>query len=90
MVKINFDATANGRKMSFGLVARDHDGFVLNGRVGVMNKNVKGEWAELHALEESISFARTKNWLKLEFESNCVSLVNQLNRTKADFSTMGH
>ncbi|MBA0873614.1 hypothetical protein Goshw_004708 [Gossypium schwendimanii] len=90
VVKINFDATANGRKMSFGLVARDHDGFVLNGRVGVMDKNVKGEWAKLHALEESISFSQTKNWLKLEFESNCISLVNRLNRTKADFSTMGH
>ncbi|KAK5776437.1 hypothetical protein PVK06_044396 [Gossypium arboreum] len=34
VVKINFDASPNGRKMSFGLVARDHDGFVLGGRAG--------------------------------------------------------
>ncbi|MBA0602825.1 hypothetical protein Gorai_002992 [Gossypium raimondii] len=60
--------------MSFGLVARDHNGFVVNGRAGVMDKNVKGEWAELHALEESISFARTKKLLKLEFESDYVNL----------------
>lgn len=80
VIKINFDTTTNGRKMSFGLVARDHDGFVLGGRAGVLEKNVQAEWAELHALEESIRFARTKNWLKLEFEADCVSLVNRLNR----------
>ncbi|MBA0707999.1 hypothetical protein Golax_019995, partial [Gossypium laxum] len=68
VVKINFNATANG----------------------VIDKNVQAEWAEVHALEESINFAMTKNWLKLVFESDCVSLVNQLNRTKANFSTMGH
>lgn len=90
MVKINFNTIANGRKMSFGLVARDHDGFVLGSRASVKDKNVQAEWAELHVLEESISFARTKNWLRLEFESDCVSLVNQLTRMKADFSTMGH
>ncbi|MBA0568201.1 hypothetical protein Golob_005710 [Gossypium lobatum] len=61
VVKINFNITANGKKMSFGLVARDHDGFVLGGRAGVMDKNVQAEWADLHALEEIISFARTKN-----------------------------
>ncbi|KAG8499217.1 hypothetical protein CXB51_005653 [Gossypium anomalum] len=76
--------------MSFGLVARNHDSFVLSGWVGVLEKNVQAEWAELHALEESFNFARTRNWLKLEFEFDCVSLVNWLNRMKADFSTMGY
>lgn len=90
VVKINFDATTNGRKMSFRLVARDHDDFVLGGRAGVWDKNVQAEWAELHALEESISFAQKKIWLKLKFESNYISLVNRLNRTKANFSTMSH
>ncbi|MBA0661886.1 hypothetical protein Goklo_006116 [Gossypium klotzschianum] len=90
VVKINFNTTANGRKMSFGLVAKDHDGFVLGGRASVMDKNVQAKWAELHVLEESISFARTKNWLRLEFESDYVSLMNRLTRMKADFSTMGH
>ncbi|MBA0729358.1 hypothetical protein Golax_023381 [Gossypium laxum] len=41
VIKINFDATTNGRKMSFRLVARDHDGFVLGGRAGVLEKNVQ-------------------------------------------------
>ncbi|KAG8489183.1 hypothetical protein CXB51_017231 [Gossypium anomalum] len=29
VIKINFDATITGNKMSYGVVARDHDGFVL-------------------------------------------------------------
>ncbi|MBA0573770.1 hypothetical protein Golob_001027 [Gossypium lobatum] len=41
VIKINFDATTNGRKMSFGLVARDHDGFVLGGRASVLEENVQ-------------------------------------------------
>ncbi|MBA0843757.1 hypothetical protein Goarm_000917 [Gossypium armourianum] len=90
VIKINFDATTNGKKMSFRLVARDHDGFVLGERAGVLEKNVQAEWVEMHALEESIRFARTKNWLNLEFEADCVSFVNRLNRPKANFSTMGH
>ncbi|KAK5843388.1 hypothetical protein PVK06_005844 [Gossypium arboreum] len=90
VVKINFDATMNGRKMGFVLVARDHDGFVLGGQTGVLEKNVQAEWAELHTLEKSFSFVRTRNWLKLEFESDCISLVNRLNRMKVDFSTMGY
>ncbi|KAL1145041.1 hypothetical protein V6Z11_A11G271400 [Gossypium hirsutum] len=31
VVKINFDANTTGRKMCFGIVVRDHDGFVLGG-----------------------------------------------------------
>ncbi|KAK5812336.1 hypothetical protein PVK06_027765 [Gossypium arboreum] len=90
MVKINFNTTTNGRKKNFGFVARDHDGFILGDRAGVWDKNVQAEWAELYALKESMSFARAKNWPKLEFESDCISLVNRLNRTKAEFSTMGY
>ncbi|KAG8498658.1 hypothetical protein CXB51_004994 [Gossypium anomalum] len=90
MVKINFDANTNGRRICFGVVARDHDGFVLGGRAGVLEKNVQAEWAELHALEESIKFAQTKNWTKLIFESDCVSLINRLNKANVDLSTMGY
>ncbi|MBA0688485.1 hypothetical protein Goari_006269 [Gossypium aridum] len=90
VVKINFDATATGRKMSFSLVARDHDGFVLGGRADVLDRNVQAEWAKLYVLEESINLARAKNWLRLEFESNYASLVNRLSKTNVDFSTMGY
>ncbi|KAK5839648.1 hypothetical protein PVK06_008466 [Gossypium arboreum] len=90
VVKINFDATITGKKMSYRLVARDHDGLVLSGRAGVLDKNVQVEWAKLQALEESISSAQSKNWSKLEFEFYCVSLVNHFNKKNDDITTMGH
>ncbi|MBA0566934.1 hypothetical protein Golob_011706 [Gossypium lobatum] len=65
VVKINFDAAVNGQKMSFGLVAMDHDGFVLGWRAGFLDRNVQAEWVELHALAESNNLARAKNWLRL-------------------------
>ncbi|MBA0624613.1 hypothetical protein Godav_009943, partial [Gossypium davidsonii] len=36
MVKINFDAVVKDRKMSFGIIARDHDCFVLGRHAGVL------------------------------------------------------
>ncbi|MBA0857117.1 hypothetical protein Goshw_007727 [Gossypium schwendimanii] len=90
MVKINFDAAVKDRKTSFGIIARDHEGFVLGGRAGVLNRNYNAEWTELYALEESIKLARENTWVRLEFESDCASLINHLRRPNIDFSTMGH
>ncbi|MBA0866096.1 hypothetical protein Goshw_017857, partial [Gossypium schwendimanii] len=89
-VKINFDAAVKDRKTSFGIIARDHDGFVLGRRAGVLNRNYNAEWAELYALEESIKLARDNTWVWFEFESDCASLINRLRRLNVDFSTMGH
>lgn len=80
----------NRRKICFGIVARDHEGFVLGGQAGVLEKKVQAECAELHAPEESIIFAQTKSWTKLIFESDCVGFINRLNKIKIDYSTMGH
>ncbi|KAL1066788.1 hypothetical protein V6Z11_D12G085400 [Gossypium hirsutum] len=55
VVKINFDAVVNRGRMSFGIVVRDHEGFVLGGRAGVM---------------ENLELEREKRWLKLELESD--------------------
>ncbi|MBA0850573.1 hypothetical protein Goshw_001810, partial [Gossypium schwendimanii] len=50
-IKINFDASVHGKLAYYGLVARDADGFVLGGRMGYVNKEMKVEWAELMAME---------------------------------------
>ncbi|MBA0804900.1 hypothetical protein Gohar_004455 [Gossypium harknessii] len=70
--------------MSFGLVARDHDGFVLEGRAGVLEINTGAEWAELQALAESMELAREKRWLKLELESDCANLTSRCYNKAAD------
>lgn len=58
MLKINFDASIHGKKVHYGLVARDADGFVHGGRMGFVDKEMPIEWAELQAMEESLKVAR--------------------------------
>ncbi|KAG8501277.1 hypothetical protein CXB51_003369 [Gossypium anomalum] len=90
VVKINFDATILSNQMWFSLVARDNDGFVLGGRMGTVNKEMNVERTEMQAMEESIKFARTNKWDKLELESNYASLVNRFCKKDLDLTTMGH
>ncbi|XP_012435428.1 uncharacterized protein LOC105762054 [Gossypium raimondii] len=89
-VKINFDAAVKDRKTSFGIITRDHEGFVMGGRARVLNRNYNAEWAELYALEESINLAKDNSWARVDFESDCASLVNRLRRPNVDLSTLGH
>lgn len=56
----------------------------------MLNRNYNTEWAELYMLEESINLARDNSWARVEFESDCASLVNRLRRPNVDLSTMGH
>ncbi|KAK5843365.1 hypothetical protein PVK06_005819 [Gossypium arboreum] len=90
VIKVNFDATVNGTKTCYDLVARYHDGFVLGRRFDTMDKDIQIEWAEMLVLEESISFARSKSWSKLEFETDDVSLVNHFKNKKFDLTTISH
>ncbi|MBA0798371.1 hypothetical protein Gohar_008964 [Gossypium harknessii] len=53
-------------------------------RAGVLDFNAKAEWAELQVLAESMELARAKRWLKLDFESDYVNLVNRLKRAVAE------
>ncbi|KAK5802655.1 hypothetical protein PVK06_030267 [Gossypium arboreum] len=57
VVKINFDASVHGKKVCYGLVARDSDGFVHGGWMGVVDKEMQIEWVEMQAMEESIKVA---------------------------------
>lgn len=89
-IKINFDAAVYGMSAWYGLVARDADGFVHGGRMGFVNKELHTEWAELQAMEESIYFARSKNWNSVELESDYASLVNRFNCRQEDLTMLGH
>ncbi|XP_012442051.2 uncharacterized protein LOC105767072 [Gossypium raimondii] len=89
-LKINFDAAVKDRKTSFGIIARDHEGFILGGRAGVLNRSYSAEWAEFYALEESVNLAKENLWARVDFESDCASLVNRLRRPNVDLSTLGY
>ncbi|MBA0804899.1 hypothetical protein Gohar_004454, partial [Gossypium harknessii] len=57
VLKINFDASTHGKKVYYGLVARDADGFVHGGRMGFVDKKMPIDWAELQVMEESLRVA---------------------------------
>ncbi|KAH1063823.1 hypothetical protein J1N35_028810 [Gossypium stocksii] len=88
--KINFDATIHGKKVYYGLIARNSDGFVLGGLMGNVDKEMQIEWAEMQAMEESIRVARSNNWSYLKLESDCASLVNRFNKRDSDLTMLGH
>ncbi|KAG8503066.1 hypothetical protein CXB51_000824 [Gossypium anomalum] len=87
-MKINFDAAVSEKKMSFGMIARDSDGFVLGS--GIVETNTQAEWTEIKAFKESILFAINRNFSDVLFEADDVSMVNQINKRDKDITMMGH
>ncbi|KAK5802894.1 hypothetical protein PVK06_030523 [Gossypium arboreum] len=61
-----------------------------SGRMGVVDKEGRSEWVELMALEESIYFARSKRWNKVDLKTDYVSLVNHFINRDIDLTTFGH
>ncbi|MFQ6629462.1 hypothetical protein Gotur_007532, partial [Gossypium turneri] len=51
---------------------------------------VNSEWAELDALIGGISFARSLNLNKVNFEMDCTSVVNRVRKARADITFLGH
>lgn len=88
MVKINFDAVVSEKKMSFGMIARNSDGFILGG--AIVEINTQAEWTEIKAFKESILFAINRNFSDVLFEADNVSMVNQINKRDKDITMMGH
>ncbi|MBA0654146.1 hypothetical protein Goklo_021216, partial [Gossypium klotzschianum] len=85
-MKINIDVAVSSKKMGHGMIARDSDGFVLGG--GVIDMDMHAEWAELKALEESLNFTRAFNFHKVQFETDCVSLLNRINKRGQDITLL--
>ncbi|MFQ6643582.1 hypothetical protein Gotur_018502, partial [Gossypium turneri] len=79
-----------GKKVFYGLVAKDADGFVHGGWMGFVDKELPIEWAELLAMEESLNFSRLNNWKNLALESDCTSLVNRFNKRNNDLTLLGY
>ncbi|KAG8488392.1 hypothetical protein CXB51_016552 [Gossypium anomalum] len=84
IVKINFDAVVSPKNIGVGMIVRDSDGFVLGGGGSVTDAKMTAAWAKFKALEESIKFAKALNIQKVYIETDCVSLVNRINRRGQD------
>ncbi|KAK5810896.1 hypothetical protein PVK06_026213 [Gossypium arboreum] len=88
-VKINVDATVSNGRMGFGVIARDDEGFVVDGYGGSKESTLNSEWAELLALEEGVQLARKLKLQRLVFESDNASIVNKIGRNGQDITILG-
>ncbi|MBA0563904.1 hypothetical protein Golob_008865 [Gossypium lobatum] len=57
---LNFDAVVAPNRTSYGMIARDKDGFVIGGGGGFKEEVLTVEWAEIYAPEESLKLAKTE------------------------------
>ncbi|XP_052486359.1 uncharacterized protein LOC128041079 [Gossypium raimondii] len=90
VIKINFDATVGENSTGYGMVIRDEDGFVLGGGGGFKEGRRSVEQAECMAFEESIKLACSLNIKDhVLFETDHVGLVNRLNNSANDITTIG-
>ncbi|MBA0701132.1 hypothetical protein Goari_020704, partial [Gossypium aridum] len=69
---------------------QDWEGFLLGGCASVKGNHMSVEWVELDALIEGITMARSYNFDKIIFESDCVSLVNHFRKNHVDITILGH
>lgn len=49
VIKINVDAACNNDEVGIGVLTRDHEGFVLGGRMHYSSKTTHCTWAEAEA-----------------------------------------
>ncbi|MBA0612523.1 hypothetical protein Godav_013119, partial [Gossypium davidsonii] len=88
-IKINIDAAVFDSVVGIGIIARDHDGFVLGGRTIFLDLKMDIECAEVGALKEGIMWTRNNNVTRAVFKTDCASLVNRLKSRKEDLSIFG-
>jgi hypothetical protein len=90
-VLVNFDATifeASGC-MGTGVIITDHRGNFLAACQHYFEGIASPEYDESFALRRAVEVAREKGMDKVIFESNCLSLVQRLNSTIMDRSSVG-
>ncbi|MBA0560850.1 hypothetical protein Golob_017726, partial [Gossypium lobatum] len=66
-IKINFDASVSNGKVSFNVIVRDSDDFVVGGSGGFIEKTMYAEWTEMETFDESLKVATRLKALKNEF-----------------------
>lgn len=75
MVKINFDAIVTGKNMCFGMVARDFDGFVLGGRIGILDKGVQIEGRRCRLWKKASLLPSQKTGIKWSWSLTVLALL---------------
>ncbi|MBA0798309.1 hypothetical protein Gohar_008911, partial [Gossypium harknessii] len=74
------------KKIGFGVIIRNFDGFFLGRGIGFKDKLMMIEWAELYAFEKGLKLARSLNIDNAIFKTDCASLVNRFKKCKDDIT----
>ena len=65
-------------KFGIGLLARDADGKVVQGRSEVFDGQVRAELAEAVAVEEALSWVKDKQWPEVIIETDCLVVIQAI------------
>ncbi|KAM6584602.1 hypothetical protein CsatB_011604 [Cannabis sativa] len=79
-IKVNVDATLfdSGNKYGCGLVARDHHGMLIEGKMKLFTGSVSPEVAESIGIREALSWIKRHNWQHVTLETDCLTVVQAI------------
>ncbi|XP_060969989.1 uncharacterized protein LOC115713780 [Cannabis sativa] len=90
-IKINVDAALfeDGTSHRIGMVARDHHGFLVEGRTEHFQGAATPEVAEAIGVREALSWIKKKNWQQASIETDCLMVVQALRNSIKMLSLFG-
>lgn len=79
-VKVTVDAAlfSESSKYGVGLLARDDEGQVVQGKSEVFHGEVRSEFAEAVAIKEALSWIKSCGWREVVLESDCLAVVQAI------------
>uniref|UniRef100_A0A803QA67 RNase H type-1 domain-containing protein n=1 Tax=Cannabis sativa TaxID=3483 RepID=A0A803QA67_CANSA len=91
-IKINVDTTMFEREngFGFGMVARDSNGFLIEGRTTFLTGQVEPKVAEAMVVREALSWIKDHQWQSTSLETVCLLVVQVLGCTFSMISLFGH
>lgn len=91
VVKISVDAATFSEFSSFGigLLARDHEGGIIEGRSERFQGDKRPEWAEAVAIKEALSWVKEKGWTRVVIESDCLAVIQAIRSNVSMISPFG-
>ncbi|KAM6569414.1 hypothetical protein CsatB_017399 [Cannabis sativa] len=79
-IKVNVDAALfdGGNRYGCGLVARDHFGMLIEGKMALFSGSVTPKVAEAIGIREALSWIKRHNWQQVTLETDCLTVVQAI------------
>ncbi|KAM6543464.1 hypothetical protein CsatB_007911 [Cannabis sativa] len=90
-VKVNVDTAVFGetRQFRIGLVARDAQGLLIEGRTKIFQGHSSPKFIEAMGIRQALSWIKARHWQKVVLETDCLSVVQALRSSIFMISTFG-